>query len=30
MVFDLVNDADAEFLITRIAYGKRNMEKVLP
>ena len=30
MVFYLVNDADAEVLITRIAYGKRNMKKVLP
>jgi plasmid stabilization system protein ParE len=30
VVFYLVNDADAVVLITRIAYGKRNMEKVLP
>ena len=30
VVFYLVNDADAVVLITRIAYGKHNMEKVLP
>ena len=30
MVFYLVNDADAEVLITRIVYGRRNMKKVLP
>jgi len=29
ILFYLVNDADAEALITRIAYGRRNMKKVL-